>query len=259
MTEQPLAGLAIAVTRPAAQAAGLVERIAALGGRPILFPLLEILPAADPAALHAQAARLAAFDWAIFISPNAVQYGMAAVRAALGGWPAQVRVAAVGQGSARALRAAGITEILAPVERFDSEALLALPEMHRVEERRMAIFRGDGGRELLADTLRVRGAQVEYLACYQRRKPTQSGADLLAAAPDVLTVTSSEALGYLWNMLDTEQQQYCVRLPLFVPHPRIADKALELGFRYVQATDGGDDGLLAGLVRWALHDRPPHN
>src|SRR3989338_3543032 len=82
MTEQPLAGLKIVVTRPRAQVASLARRIEQAGGIPLLFPLLDIAPAADQPALREQISRIAQFDLAIFISPNAVQYGMAAIRAA---------------------------------------------------------------------------------------------------------------------------------------------------------------------------------
>src|SRR5574340_743259 len=200
MAEHPLAGLRIAVTRPRDQAAPLARRIEQAGGIPLLFPLLDIESAADQAALREQVSRLAQFDLAIFISPNAVQYGMAAIRAA-GELPKNLKIAAVGQGSAKALRELGIVGVIAPTERFDSEGLLALPELQAVAGRRVMIFRGDGGRELLGETLKARGAAVGYAACYRRSRPQQDIAALLDAAPDALTVTSSEALEYLWQML----------------------------------------------------------
>src|SRR3989338_8880463 len=167
----PLAGLKIAVTRPRDQAARLARRIEQAGGIPLLFPLLDIAPVQDQQALHKQISRLAQkeplaasfeerqFDLAIFISPNAVQYGMAAIRAA-GELPQNLKIATVGQGSAKALRELGIANVIAPAERFDSEGLLALPELQDVAGWRVLIFRGDGGRELLGDTLKARGAAV---------------------------------------------------------------------------------------------------
>jgi len=153
----PLAGLKIAVTRPRDQAARLARHIEQAGGIPLLFPLLDIAPAQDQRVLREQISRLAEFDLAIFISPNAVQYGMAAIRAA-GELPQKLKIATVGQGSAKALRELGIAEVIAPAERFDSEGLLALPELQHVAGWRVLILRGDGGRELLGDTLRARGA-----------------------------------------------------------------------------------------------------
>jgi len=246
----PLAGLKIAVTRPRDQAAPLARRIEQAGGIPLLFPLLDIAPVADQSALHEQISRLAQFDLAIFISPNAVQYGMAAIRMA-GELPQNLKIATVGQGSAKALRELGIAEVIAPAERFDSEGLLALPELQNVAGSRVLIFRGDGGRELLGDALKARGAMVEYAACYRRNKPQQDAAVLLDAAPDALTVTSSEALGYLWQMLDEAQRDRLCGIPLFVPHRRIAELARRQGWRQVRLADAGDDGLLSALIAWA--------
>lgn len=278
MTETPpLAGLNIAVTRPREQAAQLAQRIAQAGGKVILFPLLEISPAADPETLRTLIARLHEFDLAVFISPNAVRYGMEAIRAAnvtltpspaSGGGvresagegkvstlPAGLKIATVGQGSANALRKLGVQEIIAPQSRFDSEALLALPELQQVAGWRVIIFRGGGGRELLGDALKARGATVEYAECYQRSKPQQDTAALLAAAPHAIILTSSEALGYLWDMLDEPGRTRLSSVPLFVPHARIAEAAHELGWRDVTITAGGDDGLLAGLIAWATNRR----
>ena len=249
MADFPLVGLKIAVTRPRDQAAPLARRIEEAGGIPLLFPLLDIAPATDQAALREQISRLAQFDLAIFISPNAVHYGMAAIRAA-GELPKNLKIATVGQGSAKALRELGLAGVIAPTERFDSEGLLALPELQDVAGWRVLILRGDGGRELLGDTLRARGATVEYAACYRRSKPQQDIAALLKAAPDALTVTSSEALAYLWQMLDDAQRESLCGIPLFVPHQRIAELARRQGWRQVLLTDAGDDGLLSALIAW---------
>ncbi|MFZ2300455.1 MAG: uroporphyrinogen-III synthase [Gallionella sp.] len=287
MVEQPpLAGLKIVITRPRDQAAPLARRIEQAGGIPLLFPLLDIAPAQDQQALREQISRLAEFDLAIFISPNAVQYGMAAIRAsnatltcsARSGWQAgtarraqsmlcespasppnpspasgrgELKIATVGQGSAKALRELGLANIIAPTERFDSEGLLALPELQDVAGWRVLIFRGDGGRELLGDTLKARGATVEYATCYRRSKPQQDIAALLDAKPDALTVTSSEALDHLWQMLGDMQRDSICDIPLFVPHQRIADLAERQGWKQIRLTEAGDDGLLSALMAWA--------
>ena len=251
----PLAGLNIVVTRPREQAAQLAQRIEQAGGNAILFPLLEISPVADPQPLLKLVARLSEFNLAIFISPNAVRYGMDAVRAA-GTLSAQLIIATVGQGSAKALRDLGVQETIAPQGRFDSEALLALPELQNVNGWRVVIFRGNGGRELLGDTLKMRGATVEYAECYQRAKPQQDGAALFAASPHAVIVTSSEALGYLWDMLDESGRMRLTNVSLFVPHARIAEAAQRLGWHNVIPTAGGDDGLFSGLVAWAENRKP---
>jgi uroporphyrinogen-III synthase len=280
MANQPLHGLTIVVTRPRDHAAQLAQRIEQAGGIPLLFPLLDITAVQDTKTLFEQIARLGQFNFAIFISPNAVHYGIAAIRAAgaslsadgttshstrlpnnasqVAGYspsPAsgrgELKIATVGQGSVKALRELGIANVIAPAEHFDSEGLLALPELQNVAGWRVMIFRGDGGRELLGDTLKARGATVEYATCYQRSKPQQDAGALLSAVPDAITVTSSEALGYLWQMLDSKSQQVIRDIPLFVPHARIAGLAREQGWLQVQLTASGDDGLLSALITWA--------
>jgi len=293
MQQQPLAGLNIVVTRPREQARNLAHRITQAGGRTTLFPLLEISPAPDSQSLHALIARLHEFNLAIFISPNAVQYGMAAIIAAneflslsqpgsSSCFPlangtdagsqaeegvnvsieqhnelsATLKIATVGQGSARALSDYGVKNVIAPQERFDSEALLALPELQSIAGWRVVIFRGNGGREVLGDTLKSRGAKVEYVTCYQRSKPHQDATMLLTANPDVITITSSEALSYLWEMLDSVAKKQLAAVPIFVTHARIADAAHKLGWSEVVLTGEGDDGLISSLAIWAKKNAP---
>lgn len=249
MANLPLAGLNIAVTRPRDQAAQLTERIVQAGGKPILFPLLEIEAVQDSKALQEQVSRLGQFDLAIFISPNAVNYGIAAIRSA-GELPDRLKIATIGPGSVKALRGCGITRVIAPTQRFDSEGLLALPELQDVAGWRVIIFRGDGGRELLGNTLKARSATVEYATCYQRSKAQQDVQALLNAEPDVITVTSSEALGNLWQMPGNNVQAKLRAIPIFLPHQRIAELALQQGWQHVQLTAAGDEGLLSALIGW---------
>jgi uroporphyrinogen-III synthase len=246
----PLSGLRIAVTRPQGQASDFARSIEMAGGTPVRFPLLDIAPLENDQFLFEALARLPDFQLIIFISPNAVRYGVGAIRK-FGHLPPHLKIAAVGQGSARALHEFGITEVIAPKSRFDSEALLALPELQNVSGWRIAIFRGEDGRALLGDTLKTRGADVEYIACYRRSKPQMDIRGLLGANPDALTVTSSEALNNLWEAADDHDRRMLGALPLFVPHQRIAETARALGWRAVIQTSGGDEGLLNGLIAWA--------
>lgn len=246
MANNTLAGLRILVTRPRDQAQPLMQAIELAGGIPLLFPLLDIAPVADAAALQQQVLSASQAHLAIFISPNAVQFGMAALRAAgvsLDG----VKVATVGKGSAQALRECGVLDVIVPSERFDSEGLLAL--LPHVDGWRVMILRGDGGRELLGDTLKARGAMVEYVSCYRRSKPQQTADELQALQADVITVTSSEALNYLWQMLDETARLVLRDTPLFAPHPRIAERARQLGWSQVHLTPAGDEGLMAGIQK----------
>lgn len=251
----PLAGKTIVITRPRAQSQALAAAIAAAGGEPLLFPLLEISAADDPRALNEALARLPDYSLAVFISPNAVDYSLPTLLSK-GSWPAGLLPAAVGQGTVKALAAHGVGGCVAPTERFDSEALLELPEMQadRVVGRRVAIFRGDGGRELLAETLRARGAAVDCITCYKRSAPASGTESLLAAWQvgrlDAITVSSSEGLRYLVAMLDPEGRRFLAGTPVFVPHQRIADNARALGLDRVLLTDPADAGIIVGLCAY---------
>jgi len=248
---RPLAGRRIVVTRPAAQAQHLAGLITAAGGEVVLFPVLTISDIADPAPLAAIAAQLEEYDLAVFVSPNAVDRALPTILAGRS-WPEHTLVATVGKGSERALARFGLTRVIAPRLRFDSEALLELPELQKMTGKRVVIFRGDGGRELLGETLAARGASVAYMSCYRRGKPEGDAAPLLArwasGELDALTITSSEGLRNLCAMLAGAGRESLARTPLFVPHSRIVQEAGKLGLERVIATPPGDEGLVAGLI-----------
>lgn len=246
----PLAGRGIVVTRPAQQSGPLAGRIHAAGGQAILFPVLEIIDTPDRQPLIDVIARLDDYQFAVFISPNAVVRAMKQVMARRQ-WPAAMRVAAIGKGSVRELERFGVTGVLAPERHFDSEHLLELPELQAVTGQRVVIFRGDGGRELLGDTLTARGARVDYVECYRRARPAADAAPLLQAwtgnALHAVTITSSEGMRNLFAMVGLSGQPLLQQTPLFAPHPRIAAVARELGCRNVIETAPGDDGLMDAL------------
>jgi|APMI01.1.fsa_nt_gi uroporphyrinogen-III synthase len=247
---QPLAGRSIVITRPAGQADSLCAALAGLGAEPLRFPLLTIAPVDDPSALQAVARRLADFSLAFFVSPNAVNFALDVILP-VASWPASLAVATVGKGSEAALAARGFCQVIAPQSGFDSESVLALPAFQAtaVAGKRVLVLRGDGGRDLLGDTLAARGATVEYLACYHRSGPTDDPAPLIARARagrlDALTLTSSEGVAHLLALPGADA---LAPVPVFVPHPRIATAARDGGFAAVIATGPGDKGLIDGLV-----------
>ena len=245
----PLAGVGVIVTRPQRQAAVFAAKIGALGGVPIIWPAIVILPPPDREALTRAHAMLDRYDIAIFVSANAVEFGAPAP----GLWPAHLVTYAPGPGTAEALAAAGIPNAQVPVTSLDSEGLLELPSLADVTGKRIVIFRGEGGREFLGNTLRARGASVDHAPCYRRVAP-QSGADGLVEAmregrAHALTLTSSEGLDNLIAAIGPAGCDLVARLPVFAAHPRIAERAREHGLRAIE-TAGGDGGLLAGLLEW---------
>lgn len=245
----PLAGIGILVTRPVRQAAGFAAKLTALGAAPVIFPAIAILPPDDGAPLAAALAALAGYDAVVFVSANAVEHGLPA----RGGWPPELPAFAPGPGTAEALLAAGVADVRVPATTYDSEGLLALPELAAMAGRRVLVLRGDGGRELLAETLRARGALVDCVACYRRARPAD-GAGFREALADgrieAVTVTSSEGVDNLWALADGVTRARWQRLPTFAPHPRIAARGRALGLA-VTETAGGDPGLIAGLLCWA--------
>ena len=247
------------VTRPMHQAGELAAGIRAAGGNPVMFPVLEILDVKDQRPLLDLIARLDQFDLAIFISPNAVNKAMNLIREkrAQGTLPPGLKVATIGQGGVRELAHFGVGEVIAPTERFDSEALLEMAELQQLKGKRVVIFRGEGGRELLGNTLVQRGATLEYAVCYRRSKPDTDAhavAALLQAWTrnelHAITVTSSEGLRNLFGMVGEFGQQWLKKTPVFVPHERIAQVARELGLTRVMVTAIGDEGLLSGLQEY---------
>ena len=252
----PLAGRRIVVTRPAGQAQGLSALIREAGGEPLELPAIEIRDLADLAPFFAVADRLDAFDYAIFVSRNAVRKALVLLGERRGGrpWPVHLRVATVGSGSREELAAHGYTAVIAPAGQPDSEALLALPEFTDVAGKRIVIFRGEGGRRFLADALAARGALVEHAACYCRTLPEAGGAQLAAAweggKVDALLLSSGDALANLLQMLGTDGPQRLAGTTLFVSHPRVADEAARQGLGRSLVAGPGDAQMVAALVAY---------
>ncbi len=248
-SSRDLAGIGVLVTRPEQQAGPLCDLIAHHGGIPIRLPALEIHGPADPAAVTALLERIDRYQLAIFISPNAVRYGLPML------WerclPGYLRIAAVGKGTARRLAEQGQPADLFPEERFDSEALLALSALKQVEGQRILIFRGNGGRSLLGDTLRQRGGRVDYAEVYRRERPELDAGPLLArwgSEVQVVTATSNEILTNLTAMLGEQGRAQCRGTPLVVISERMRQRAAELGWRRVTVARRADDEAVLEAV-----------
>jgi uncharacterized protein HemX/uroporphyrinogen-III synthase len=256
LQSRALNGKGVLITRPASQAMRLASLVEAAGGRPLLFPTIEIAPLTE-----AVAPALADFDLAVFQSPSAV--GCALAR-----WdrlPPQLQVAAVGAGTKRELERCGVHEVLAPEGGADSEALLAMPQLQALEGRRILLVHGEGGRALLADTLAARGAQVSHFECYRRVKPQSEPAWLLSAwdrgEVAAATAFSSESLENLGAVVGAER---IAGKPVFVNHARVAERARELGLKDVIVAGPSDEQIAEALMAYfgprmtdAPQDTPP--
>lgn len=253
-----LHGLSVLVTRPAQQAGPLCDRITDAGGRAVRFPLLVIHDLSSTPRVADQLDHLGKYGMAIFISPNAVRLGIQAINHQ-GGLPSGLKLATVGQGSAVALQQIiNRPPDIVPSQRYDSEGLLALPEMRKVEGMRILIFRGQGGRELLADTLRQRGAIVDYVELYRRDCPTADSAEQdWLEKTDIITITSSEALHNLLKLTSGAERKDLLGKPMVVVSERTAELAQELGFHntVIVAPRADDKTILQVLADWV--DRQP--
>lgn len=247
-----LAGAGVLVTRAEHQAAALCHLIDAHGGRALRFPALEITGPADPAAVKRLLASIDGFDMAIFISPNAVTRGLPLLPD--GCLPGSILIAAVGQGTRRALAAAGQPVDIFPEQRYDSEGLLAMPAMRSVAGRRILIFRGQSGRAMLGETLAARGAGVSYAGVYRRQCPQVDAGPLIGrwrSEVDVVTATSVELLENLLTLLGESGSGLLRDTPLVVISERMRERAEALGCRrLLQALRADDHSILEAICRW---------
>jgi uroporphyrinogen-III synthase len=246
----PLAGVAVIVTRPARQAARLAQRLAALGARSIVWPAIVILPPLEREPLERAHARLRQYDFAVFVSPNAVEFGAPGPHE----WPPHLMILAPGPGTAEAVEAVGLPAAEVPRQRYDSAGLLELPMLQAVRGKRVIVFRGEDGRAELGDALRARGAQVDHVACYRREAPADAAglaAVIAAREAHALSLTSVEGLHNLLRALAPAPGSVLAArlrsLRSFAPHPRIAEAAREAGLAVLE-TAPGDAGLIAALL-----------
>ena len=249
-----LAGLSVLVTRPEGQGHNLLEAIHQAGGRASSFPLLDIEPVTDTlrqAEIRQQIQDLDHYQIAIFISSNAARYGLRWIDQYWPQFPVGIDIVAIGPSTAAALKQLPV-KIHSSSMGMLSEDILRLPVLREVAGKKIALFRGVGGRELLADTLRQRGADVDYIETYQRRAAERTSEDLLdilsGEGINVLTVTSGQILDSLCQLIDSKSSRI-YSMPLLVPSGRIGDKARAAGFEKVFCASGAtDDAIVEGLA-----------
>lgn len=243
---KPLASRRFLLTRPAKQADHLADLLTEQGALPLRAPMIAIAPTPAPEQLAAILGRLEDFDLAVFVSPTALDE----VAVQVGSWPAELTVAVVGPASQARAQELGMRDVISPEARFDSEGLLEHPLLQQMAGRRVVLFRGNGGRELLADTLLARGATVEVVEAYRRLPPELSReqvAALLAEGCDGVIVTSSEAVQNLFALCDEALASQLRRTRFFASHPAIAETVRQFGVAEVAGTRTGDAGIVASL------------
>ena len=248
MSDNLLQGVGVLVTRPRTQAAELVAAIEARGGEAWCFPVLEIRPF-DELDIRNSVARLEQPDIVVFISRNAVEYGI--------DYAGDADIAVIGPATARAVAAAGRVVDIQPADGFDSEHLLAEERLRDVAGQRVRIIRGSNGRELLAEELKKRGASIDYLSVYERRLPEVSAetAGALEArwrdgGINAVTVMSVQS----WNNLLTLLPAWCAAqlpdTPLVTPAARVLKEVLDRfpAARPILARGPGADDMVEAII-----------
>jgi len=227
VSEGALAGYGVLVTRPVAQSGELVDAIEDAGGQAIRFPVMDIdgAAAADVAKAFAD---LPQPDIIVFVSRNAVIYGLAAINTV------DALIAVIGPATKAAVEKNGAQVDIVPEQGSDSEQLLAHPNLQDVEGKTITIVRGEHGREKLAETLRSRGASISYLPVYQRQLHSASAGELAAldkswhdGEVDCVTVMSVETLHNLLQLIPSACRELLVETPLVAPSARVIQTAEE--------------------------------
>ncbi|HUA71209.1 MAG TPA: uroporphyrinogen-III C-methyltransferase [Solirubrobacteraceae bacterium] len=238
---RPLAGVSVAVTRARAQASGLATRLAGLGAAVIEAPAIQIVPLDGPDV------SVAGYDLVCLTSPNGVR--ILFDRLAAAGLDARAlagaRIAAIGPGTAAALRSHGLIADVVPSERFVAEGLVdALAE---VEVKRALVARASEARDVLPDALRARGAEVDVVALYETVASPLNDDQLSAvSAADYVTFTSSSTVR---NLLGSAGSGWRPSGRLVSIGPVTSATLREHGLAPdVEATRHDIDGLVDALV-----------
>ena len=244
---RPLHNVKVLVTRPKQRAAGLCESIERAGGTALPFAAIEIKEPDDPRNRDYARQHIGDFALAIFISPTAVEQTCAVI----GKLPSTVSVAAIGSRTARALEAQGVPVDIKP-DGHDSESLLAHPGLQQkaVRGKKIIIFRGQGGREVLGDTLTSRGAGVYYADMY-RRSPPESPGELehYLAQADIITISSNQGLQNLFDLVADKES--FIRHTLVVPGERAYRLAKALGFDDIFMAENATDEACMNALKYA--------
>lgn len=265
-----LDNLHILITRPKAQAQPWAEQLQALGASVSLQPMMSIEPLTDPESERAIINAILAFaeyQKAIFISQNAVHYGLQWLDQYWPQLPIDVQFFAIGQATANLLEQ-GIGEggldagylAHSATSAMNSEALLAHPDLQDIEGQKILIFRGKGGRTLLAEQLTARGAVVEYCELYERQKP--SGVQYLdtvyrsTSKQAVLVVHSGETLDNVCCLLDPSDLAWLQQQPVLLPGQRVAERAQHAGFEHIIVAENAcHDSMINALSEWQKHGK----
>ena len=250
-----LKGARVLVTRPKPMGELLCQRINECNGIAIYFPTIDIHPPSDASIFPYQLAKIDKQDWLIFISPQAVFATSHLIHLDWPSFPAHVKIAAVGGGTAKALHAANLRVDVYPTENWSSEGILNLPEFENIQGKKIALMRGEGGREWLEQSLKLRGAIVSQIIVYRRVKPEIDVSRYLKLfqdkAIDYIVATSGEGLFNLIELLHGAWQELHT-VNLVVISQRMKDHAIELGFKKILLAKNPTQGAIIDVLKASL-------
>jgi len=248
-----LAGKKIVITRPQHQAAELCQLIESRSGINVYFPLIDIQAKRLSDTEREMLSNIERYDFIFFISANAVNFALKLIDGKIEQLQ-NAKIVAVGKATAQALTKAGVNKVLSPKQGFNSEAVLALAECQLMTKSRCLIVRGDGGRELLADTLKARGATVDYIEVYEKIVPQQSCEQVKAYLWNkeiaAILIYSAVALDNLMLLLaDEKLKERLLSTPLVVISSRVSLAAKKIGFKQIiVAAESSDAAMVNALL-----------
>ncbi|WP_192456455.1 uroporphyrinogen-III synthase [Musicola keenii] len=245
--------MTILVTRPSPAGEQLVARLRLAGFHAYHSPLIEFSPGRELASLPTRLAALQAGDLVFALSQHVVEFAEPLMSRGGYVWPSSLTYYAVGRTTGLALHTVSGLPVNYPPVRATSETLLQLPELQNVAGRHALLLRGNGGRELLGDTLQERGAIVSYCECYQRTLVHYDGAEQCqrwqTLGVNTLVITSGEMLQALHDLVpDVYQANWLLTCRVIVVSERLAEAARKLGWNDVNVADNADnDALMRAL------------
>ena len=238
----------VLVTRPAPQAAKLCAALESEGFTVHCQPLLELVaPLAMPARQRRQIQDLDQFRHIVFVSGNAVNFGMGWIEDLWPQLPVGVAWYAIGDATARLLRDYGVAAVTSD-KAMTSESLLAISQLQEVSGDRVLIVKGEGGRTAIQSALTSRGAQVEVLECYRRQCPDLPAGALSSMLAqwqiDLVLISSGEGLCNFLTLLSPQETTKLLTVTLVVPSKRVAKMARDAGFMRVHTADNASDAAM---------------
>ncbi|HEX5639501.1 MAG TPA: uroporphyrinogen-III synthase [Burkholderiaceae bacterium] len=252
-------GAPVIVTRPAAPGQRLAVALRRHGCDVAWWPAFDILPPADEAAVRRALDRLAGYDLALFVSPNAVHATAERLR---GEWPAGTVIGAVGASTRDAalaeLPGAANVAVVAPddADESGSEGFWRAWRASGRGARRVLLLRAATGRDWIVDQLRAASAEVDALAIYDRcphrlseGERTRLRAWLQRGEAPVVVVSSAEAVGTILEQVRGVEGAvaWLQAGRAIATHPRVAQRLQAAGFLNVATSDADDSSVLRKL------------